>query len=253
MSKEKQHTLPPRGLHLCLVMVEPKTSRNVGAVARAMSNFGYSDLRLVAPRNFNRDDALVTACQAGEIIRSARHYVDIAEAIEDCVDVVGFSAAYGKNRTQHVTLNQYVSELQDKPPTQPIALLFGPEDTGLRNEHVAYCRALVRIPSAQSNASFNVAQAALLALYEVSSVERPAAEPDDLDSAAAWKEYLFLEQQLLHVMKTTGFVRKSTSDEAIRVLQTVFKRTAMNKREMAMLHGLFRKIQKAIASSEDIV
>ncbi|MGC4044984.1 MAG: RNA methyltransferase [Armatimonas sp.] len=116
-----------------IVLIEPKDSRNVGAVARAMQNLGFSDLAIVSPRGWDREQAGVTARNASSILDAAQIVTDFTEAIADCTEVVGIALREGDNPTRFVTLPQWATH---RDPTQKTALLFGPEDDDLRREHL---------------------------------------------------------------------------------------------------------------------
>lgn len=226
-----------------IILVEPKFSKNIGSVARAMGNFGCSDLRLVEPRDFDLLAAQVTACWASDILETVQVYPDLRSAVSDLVDVVGFSASYGKNRTAHCTLQEFVAR-SAAGSSGKRGLVFGPEDTGLRNEHVGICRTLVRIPSSIENPSFNLSQAVLIALYEIMRQESVAeVSPDELPS---WQDYLYLEKLIGSILIASEFQTSHTSTGVIQVLHSLFKRMQANKREMAMLLGLFSKIEKSL-------
>ena len=151
--------------HLHVVLVEPGDSLNVGAVARAMSNLGFANLHLVAPPRYDAARAAISACWATPLLAQARVHDDLGAALADMRHVVGFAAREGRHRPQQQLLHEWAGRLAQQPPVRT-ALLFGPEDHGLTQEHISHCQWLVRIPSAAENPSFNLAQAVLLALYE---------------------------------------------------------------------------------------
>src|SRR5690349_6227277 len=162
-----------------VVLVEPGDSRNVGSVARAMSNLGFRHLHLVAPPRYHAEDAATTACWATDILAEAKMHTSLADAVAPLQHVIGFSVREGHNRPRLLLLDQWM-DLWHGEPEQDTALVFGPEDTGLRQEHVALCRWLVRIPTAAQNPSLNLSQAVLLALHELSRREPGAlTEPQE--------------------------------------------------------------------------
>ncbi|MDH4122347.1 MAG: RNA methyltransferase [Deltaproteobacteria bacterium] len=192
--------------HFHIVLVEPGNSLNIGAVARAMSNFGFANLHLVSPQNYKPDIAETAACWATDVLAGANMHDDLDSALAPMTQVVGFSAREGADRPRHLTLPEWVDQVaenlaknlaenlaenltavEDKEeakagakeggepsasqttdnPGPQYALLFGPEDHGLERRHLNACRWLVRIPSRGANPSFNLSQSVLLALYEI--------------------------------------------------------------------------------------
>jgi len=125
--------------HLHVVLVEPGDPLNVGSVARAMSNLGYRHLHLVAPPRYDAERAATTACWATDLLAEARTHDSLEAALAPMQLVVGFTARHGRHRAQHVSLPRWVERMAAAPPAAT-ALLFGPEDTDLRAEHLSPCR-----------------------------------------------------------------------------------------------------------------
>ena len=151
-----------------IVLVRPQMGENIGAAARAMANFGLRDLRLVAPRDgWPNPKASDTAGKALPLIDDAKLYANIPEALADCQFVLATTA-------RERTLSQPVMEVREAMADlharvgrgERVALLFGPERTGLENEDIALADAIVTIPVAPEYASLNVGQAVVVAAYE---------------------------------------------------------------------------------------
>jgi len=149
-----------------VVLVEPRVSRNVGSVARAMANFGFRELCLVSPRDYDREQAGVTARDASQILDQATFHSTLADAVSDCVDVVGFALRSGPSPARCTTLPVWAEFRADVRT----ALVYGPEDDDLRHEHLDLCRWIVRIPSHSDYPSLNLAQSVLVTLYELSRI-----------------------------------------------------------------------------------
>jgi TrmH family RNA methyltransferase len=235
-----------------VVLVEPGDSRNVGSVARAMLNLGYRHLHLVAPPRYRVEDAVATACWAEELLHGARIHATLEDALAPMEHVVGFSARHGKQRPRHVALDTWTRTLAAQPPVET-ALLFGPEDTGLRQEHLAHCRWLVRIPSRAENPAFNLSQAALLALYEVSGSLGAMSEVPVPQVAAlagrrpTWREFYELERIVDEALTRCRFYNKGTPDPLPELVKHLLKRIDPDAREMQVLLGMFSKLNRALA------
>jgi TrmH family RNA methyltransferase len=232
-----------------VVLVEPGDSRNVGSVARAMSNLGFRHLHLVAPPRYHAEDAATTACWATDILAGAHVHGSLEEAIGPMRHVVGFSVREGHNRPRLLLLDQWIERLQGEPP-QETALVFGPEDTGLRQEHVALCHWLVRIPTAAENPSLNLAQAVLLALHELS--RRPPGErAGDVPRRRRppQREFLELDRIVNEVLTRARFYHQGTPEPLPGVIKHLVRRMDPDEREMRVLIGIFSKVNKALAGN----
>ena len=227
-----------------IILVEPIDSRNIGAVARAMMNFGFRNLHLVQPGKYMPKGAKVMACWAKHIVDSAKIHNSLEEALKPMTQVVGFSSIHGKNRIEHLVLPQWCESLSLSSSSQ-VALVFGPEDTGLRNEHVPYCNTLVRIPSSAENPSFNLAQSVLLVLFELSKDSWGTIEVQQKDEATAG-EYSQADKLIFEIIEKTGFTRADTSPIAPDLLRNIVKRVHLEKREMAILLGFLNRIVKSL-------
>ncbi len=168
------------------VLVRPANALNIGAVARAMANFGLQDLAAVAPAE-ERWRQAQSAIYGSEILSKAR-LATLEEAIADCHLVLGTASAHNRvPRRATVTLPSLRGWLKRRlPKGGKVAVLFGSEKNGLENAELSHCHALLRIPTLPEAPSMNLGQAAALLAYELSKplLKRSALEPetDLLDS-----------------------------------------------------------------------
>jgi TrmH family RNA methyltransferase len=230
-----------------VVLVEPGDSRNVGSVARAMLNLGFRHLHLVAPPRYRMEDAVTTACWADGLLHAARIHPTLEEALAPMQHVVGFSARHGRLRPRHIALDEWTGSLAARPLVET-ALLFGPEDTGLRQEHLSHCRWLVRIPSRAENPAFNLSQAVLLALFQVGrSLDETAAVPTRDGDRPGWREFYELERIVDETLARCRFYHKGTPAPLPSVVKHLLRRMDPDVREMQLLLGMFGKINRALA------
>jgi tRNA/rRNA methyltransferase len=159
---------------LCLVLVNTRNPLNLGAVARAMSNFGFFDLRVVNPYEASFREAR-SAVGASEILSKARDYTSVAQAVADCTLVVGTTAA-ARREIQHPLrrLDQCVKLISKGMELGRVGLLFGSEKRGLSNEDLSHCHWLLRIPTREVHGSMNLGQAVAVCLYELVRGEAPS-------------------------------------------------------------------------------
>lgn len=227
-----------------IVLVEPQDSLNVGSVARAMMNLGYSHLHLVRPHEFSLEKALVTGRWAENLIRNANIHDSLSEAIAGMKDVIGFSSHHRPYRGQPIPLPEWVLE-KSREPLAPTALLFGREDTGLPNEAIEQCRMLVRIPSQDEYPAFNLAQSALLVMYELSRLDWSML-PERQEELPSWNQYEHLDRVSAEVMAASGFHRRGDGDPTAALIKNMFRRIKMNESEMRVMLALFNRVRIAL-------
>jgi tRNA/rRNA methyltransferase/tRNA (cytidine32/uridine32-2'-O)-methyltransferase len=156
--------------NVVVVLYQPQDVVNVGSVIRVMSNFGLKRLRLVEPAAFDAYRVEGIAHHTRSIIDAVEFFPDLEAALADCGFILGTTARKRGTRRDRLTPQQaapVVLEAALKSPNTPSALLFGREDSGLPNEALDNCHALLTIPTGATNPSLNLAQAALVVAYEL--------------------------------------------------------------------------------------
>ena len=160
---------------LTLILVAPQMGENIGAVARAMGNFGASQLRIVNPRDGWPNAAAQTmAAHALPIIQQAEVFDSVAAAIADCTQVAAATARQRDMQKPHYTPKEWVAQ----PRTGKTALLFGRENNGLSNDEVTLANAIVSVPVHPDCPSINLAQSAAVLCYEWYQTEHHSLEHD---------------------------------------------------------------------------
>jgi TrmH family RNA methyltransferase len=233
---------PPKDLsRLRVVLVAPRNPLNIGAAARAMSNFGFQALRLVNPYAPSFREAR-SAVGASEILSNAVRYKSVAEAVEDCTLVVGTTAVRTRDLQHLVRRPEYGARLIcQRLNSGNVALLFGSEKSGLSNEALSYCHWLIRIPTCEENISMNLGQAVAVCLYEL------IRDPKKQRAAEQWKPATMEELErittlLLEALQTSGFLdrrRVSDADERIRRL---VRRLRLPQRDAVIWLGMLRQM-----------
>ncbi|PZN27195.1 MAG: tRNA (cytosine(32)/uridine(32)-2'-O)-methyltransferase TrmJ, partial [Proteobacteria bacterium] len=185
-----------------IVLVDTNHPGNIGATARAMKNMGLRELHLVRPKFFPNADATARASGADDVLEAAQVHEDFASAIADCGLVVGTSARQRHLPWDLIEPRECAQELVRAAQTGPVALVFGPERSGLTNAELARCNLLVTIPTDTAYSSLNLAMAVQILAYELWLLRRPGATPPPprevpLASAAEMARfYAHLEQVL---------------------------------------------------------
>jgi TrmH family RNA methyltransferase len=221
-------------------LVAPRNPLNIGAAARAMSNFGFGRLRLVNPYHVAFQEAR-SAVHAHEILRDAEEFATLADAIADCSLVVG-TTSLGHRELQH-TLRplEYAGKLLRKRlAAAPVALLFGSEKFGLSNEDMSYCHWLLRIGT---EGSMNLGQAVAVCLYEL--VRNPTPPTADKRQAATAEELDRLTRLLTEVLEKSGYLHTEGADSKIRRL---VRRLALAGHDAEIWLGMIRQIEWKLKS-----
>jgi tRNA/rRNA methyltransferase len=224
-----------------VVLVRPKSSGNVGSVARAMKNMGFSDLALVAPRGYRRFAAAAMAVHAADVLDDMEIHDSLADAVAGAGWVLGATCRPGSYRRRALSPREAAAEAVSVAGRNQVAIVLGPEDHGLSNEDLKLCHDLVTIPTHGSYSSLNVAQAALLCLYEIFLARHPArAETTSLATSARLERmYERLRKALLDI----GFLHGANPDHIMFTLRRLLGRARLEEREVAILLGVARQIE----------
>jgi TrmH family RNA methyltransferase len=228
---------------LRVVLVAPRNPLNIGAAARAMSNFGFTELRLVNPYEVAFREAR-SAVKAHAVLEQAREFGTVAEAVADCELVVG-TTSLGPRALEHPLRRlEYGGKLiARKLATRPVALLFGSEKFGLSNEDMSHCHWLMRIPTREEHGSMNLGQAVAVCLYEMirsPAAARTAPEPKRAAEAAQLER---ITQLLEEVLDRSGYVHARTEGSTRLKLRRLVRRMQWNAHDAEVWLGMLRQIK----------
>ena len=234
---------------LRVVLVATRNPLNIGAAARAMSNFGFRRLRVVNPFPAAFREAR-SAVGASAVLARAEEYATVSEAVADCALVVGTTAV------RHRQLQHTLRRLEDgsrlilqRLRKGRVALLFGSEKFGLSNEALSHCHWLMRIPTAEENISMNLGQAVAVCLYELireTKVPR-ATEKADLATAA---EVERITEMLLEALRESGFLSRRRVVDADQRIRRLVRRLNLPARDAVIWLGILRQILWKLRSGE---
>ena len=227
--------------NLRVVLVSVRNPLNIGAAARALSNFGFSHLRLVNPYKVAFRKA-VSAVGATSVMTTAQEYGSVAEAIADCTLVVGTTAVRNR-KLQHPfrRLEAGASLIRKKLPSTPVALLFGSEKFGLSNDDLSHCHWLMRIPTGEANISMNLGQAVAVCLYEL--IRDPkAARTKDPKHPARMGEVDRITRLLLDALHESGYVKPDTTVATQEKVRRLVRRLNLPAGDTEVWLGIFRQI-----------
>lgn len=223
---------------LRIVLVEPRNPLNIGAAARAISNFGFRHLRLVNPYDVAYREAK-SAVNATEILANAQDFPTLADAIADCALVVG-TTSLGHRELQHPLrrLEYGGRVLRGQLASERVALLFGSEKFGLSNDDLTYCHWLMRIGTREEHGSMNLGQAVAVCLYELS--RKAAVHKVDEQKRANSEELERMTALLVEVLRESGYVHSAST---IAKTRRLVRRLNLPAHDAEVWLGMLRQIR----------
>ncbi len=242
-------SITPNWPQLAIVLVEPKLDMNVGAVARAMKNFGLGRLILVSPGcDHLSDKARALSCAADDLLEKAEIFFDLDTALAEFNLVVGTTARLGKYCKPVYTPTQTAEKIADLGDEVPVAIMFGREDFGLGREQRRHSHILSSIPVNPEFSSLNLAQSVLLYGYELSRLERNNRVSDSNTlgkiggGLASHTELQGMYGHMRSTLEAANFLDKSNPDHLLEYLRRLFGRAAMSSREVRIIRGIMSLI-----------
>jgi tRNA/rRNA methyltransferase len=229
-----------------IVLVRPQLGQNIGKAARAMLNFGLTELRLVAPRDgWPNPEAGPAASGADIVLERAETFATAQEAIADCSHVFA-STVRRRDLVMPVAGPQEMAD-RISGSSERSAILFGPERSGLETDEVALADAIVTVPINPEFASLNLAQAVILLAYEWSKraeLAQPTAK--QLEPPAPHGDLDGLINQLNDELEAKGYFHPASRTEATKnTLRTIFTKTRWSSREVKAVRGVIRALVNA--------
>jgi tRNA/rRNA methyltransferase len=228
--------------NLRIVMVRPRGSGNIGSVARAMKNVGAGELAIVGKARTRSFWARAMAVHGREILTDAKCYETLREAIAECTLVIGTTCRSGLYRSHSQTPRQAAGGIVSAAKNSKVALIFGPEDHGLSNKDLEHCQLLITIPTHPEYQSLNVAQAAMICLYELHVASLAPTGPNGIHRADAEQvERLFdiMRNALLKI----GFLDSENPEHMLLAFRRILGRGGLEEKDVRILTGMFRQIE----------
>ncbi len=228
-----------------IILVETSHPGNIGAAARAMKNMSLSHLRLVKPKIFPHADATSRAAGAADVLSGAKVFESLADAVADCQVVIGASARDRTISWPELTPRECAEKFtREQYQSVSIALVFGRENSGLKNEELDRCQYLLRIPCNPQFSSLNLAAAVQVVSYELfmaAEKQQSLQHSEEMQEPLATAEqmegfYLHLQQALDDI----GFLHADKSRSIMRRLRRIYNRIELESKEVDILRGILR-------------
>ena len=228
-----------------IVLVRPQLGENIGKAARAMLNFGLTEMRLVEPRDgWPNPSAGPAASGADVVLERAAVFATTAEAVADCANVYATTVRKRGVTKPVVTPAEAAAEIRTRPGRS--AILFGPERSGLETSDVALARAILTVPINPEFGSLNLAQAVILCAYEWSKGEALASPTEEeLLPPAAQSELEGLIDHFTRLLEPRGYFLPDTRREATSLtLRTMLTKPGWNHLEIRTLRGVLSALER---------
>jgi tRNA (cytidine32/uridine32-2'-O)-methyltransferase len=239
--------MPSASNRLRFVLSRTSHPGNIGASARAIRTMGFDRLVLVAPHRYPDSQVQAMAAGADDVLSNLKVHANVREAIADCTLVFGLSARRRGVALRELTPREAANEIAPALRQQAeVALLFGNEQSGLDNDELMLCHAMVRIPSVEDFSSLNLAQAVQVMAYELrlalldESIQPPP--PRDPPASSAEMEEFF--RHLFATLHAIDFHKGRSAQTIEQRLRRLFQRAQPDARELRVLHGILADAER---------
>ena len=232
-----------------VVLYEPQDPINIGATVRAMKNMGVHQLRLVRPVAYDRYRLIGVAHDTHEIIESIQHFDDLESAIADCVRVAGFTARRRAAKRELLDPAQCARDLLSFAEKGNVAVLFGREDNGLPNEALDLAHVVVTIPTT-GHASLNLAQAVLIALYEMhihaDDATRTIDPPRHAINPPTSSQLHLMFADMYKALEAIAFFKTRNPEHVMRSVRSLVYRAVPDGREVDLVRAMSIEVLRTI-------
>ncbi len=243
-AKGEKRGLKEKMRNFRIVLAGPQSSGNVGSVARAMKNTGFSRLALVNPCDYMNNEAWSMACKADDVLKNATVHTDLRECAKDSGLIVGTTRRMGRGRYPVMTLKEAAPKMLEMGRKNTVSILFGREDRGLLNDEIPLCDMLVEIPTAPEYPSLNLSHAVFIVCYELFGLTEERA-PVVVAASSMEKERMYVHME--RALRALGYGEQGGEyllTAIMRSFKRLFGRTGLMQKEINMLRGIFTQIEE---------
>ncbi len=233
-----------------IVLVRPSHPGNIGAAARAMKNMGLQQLFLIAPEEFPSEVATARASGAEDVLVDAQICDELEQAISDCHYVVTTTARNRSLQWDNVDASKAAKKIINQSQEGNVAVVFGPERTGLTNQEIELSHQLIHIPVNPEFSSMNLAAAVMLVCYEIRmafiDVPEPYVSESEVEKHATSGQVEGFVEHLHQIMDEIGFLTNKPSDRLMGRIRRLFNRSRMSEQDVNIMRGILAGIQSKI-------
>jgi tRNA/rRNA methyltransferase len=231
--------------NISIVLYKPKYAGNIGAVARAAKNMGIHNITVVGTTDFDKEEMRQRSTHlAVDVLDKIQYCENTADALGEFNYIVGTTARLGKGRGPFITPRAAARDIANISQKNKVALLFGPEDTGLANDQLRLCHSVVTIPTSREFTSLNLSHAVMILCYELFIASMPAvATTEAAPKLALSSELEGMYEQIKSLLADIGFLNPENPDYWMMHLRRFFTRAGILSREVKIVRGICRQLQ----------
>ena len=226
-----------------VILLEPQLEENIGAVARAMLNFNLHNLRIIKKKWRPNRISFKTSAKADEILKNAQVFKNLEDAINDLQFVFATSNRKRDLNTDLVNLKQGTKIINNYKNSK-VGILFGPERSGLTNEHIALCDKIIEIPLNKNFKSLNLAQSVLLIAYELFNLTLSKTNFVKIKKTKKKELIIFFKVLQNYLEKVNFFKVKEKKKYMLRNVKTIFNKADLTEKEIKILLGIIKNLTK---------
>jgi tRNA/rRNA methyltransferase len=231
--------------NISIVLYKPKYAGNIGSVARAAKNMGISNIIVVGKTGFDHEEMQQRSTHlAADVLAQIQYCECIDEALGGFNYIVGTTARLGKARGPFMSPRAAGQDIADISQKNKVALLFGPEDTGLANEELRLCHAVVTIPTSREFTSLNLSHAVMILCYEIFTASSGAIKKEEMTPKLARSQELEgMYGQIKTLLAGIEFLNPENPEYWMMHLRRFFARAGLLSREVGIIRGVCRKLE----------
>jgi tRNA/rRNA methyltransferase len=230
--------------NISIVLYKPKYAGNIGSVARAAKNMGISNIIVVGKTDFDREEMQQRSTHlAADVLDQIQYLERIDESLGSFNYIVGTTARLGKARGPFIAPRAVAQDIAGISQKNKVALLFGPEDTGLANEELRLCHAVVTIPTSREFTSLNLSHAVMILCYEIFIASSPVTTGAQATPKLALSSELEgMYEQIKTLLADIEFLNPENPDYWMMHLRRFFGRVSLLSREVKIVRGICRQL-----------
>ncbi|HLZ19950.1 MAG TPA: RNA methyltransferase [Smithellaceae bacterium] len=230
--------------NISIILYKPKYAGNVGSVARAAKNMGITRIVIVGTKDLDREAMQQRSTHlAADVLDSITYFDTLEEALGSFNYIAGTTARLGKARGPFVSPRAAAQTIAGLSQKNSIALLFGPEDTGLANEQLRLCHSVVTIPTSREFSSLNLSQAVMILCYEIFVAETAASEAGTATPKLALSSELEgMYGQIRELLSEVGFLNPENPEYWMLDVRRFFSKSNLTSREVKIVRGIVRQL-----------
>jgi len=228
--------------HIAVVLNRPKYSGNIGSAARCAKNMGIERLIVVGNQEYRQEEIRQMSTHlAADVVDQIVYCEELGEALSGFSYVVGTTARLGLARGPMVSPREMAEQVAEISRENEVALLFGPEDTGLTNEDLRYCQTVVSIPTSERFRSLNLSHAVMILCYEIAIAETGIPERFTPKLASS-RELEGMYGHIGSLLQEIGFLNPENPEYWLMYIRRLFSRVRLSAKEVRIIRGICRQL-----------